>query len=192
MSVSEGNSKIGKVANVSLPPVRSCGNCEGCWEECYARPAYRQYPSTKASWDDNWRMVCTDRPAYWRMIREYIERKAPTLFRWHVAGDIPDQGYLDEMVVIAKQYPKTKFLVFTKMYGLEYTGAIACENLSVVLSAWPGQKIQRTLELPVAWMQDGTETRIPKDAIECSGHCDDCGMCWSLAELGRDVYFHIH
>jgi hypothetical protein len=44
----------------------------------------------------------------------------------------------------------------------------------------------------IAWMQDGTETRIPKGAIECHGNCETCGLCYELPRLGVDVVFHKH
>ena len=40
--------------------------------------------------------------------------------------------------------------------------------------------------------EDGSEVRVPKDAIECPGNCESCGMCYELDRLGRDVVFHKH
>ena len=36
ISVSSGNTKIGKVWNVSTAPVITCGNCKECMHFCYA------------------------------------------------------------------------------------------------------------------------------------------------------------
>jgi hypothetical protein len=36
ISISTGNSKLGKISNVSLTPVESCGNAELCKDDCYA------------------------------------------------------------------------------------------------------------------------------------------------------------
>ena len=44
--ISCGNRKIGKVMNVSLPPLLSCGNCAGCARFCYDVKACLQYPQT--------------------------------------------------------------------------------------------------------------------------------------------------
>ena len=45
---------------------------------------------------------------------------------------------------------------------------------------------------PEGTMQDGTETRVPEDAIRCPGNCETCGLCYELPRLGRDVVFHKH
>ena len=53
MAISRGNSKLGKVPNISLPPVKSCGNCKQCAPDCYALKSYKQYKNVRASWDYN-------------------------------------------------------------------------------------------------------------------------------------------
>lgn len=192
MAVSSSNSKIGKIGNVSLTPVKSCRNCAGCKAQCYAMKAYRQYTGTRASWDSNFELARTDRAAYFAMVRSWIakRKKPPRFFRWHVAGDILDQNYVTGMCDIARQFPETRFLAFTKRYDLNYSGRPG--NLEVVFSAWPGMPIKRARGIQVAWVQDGTENRIPDNAVLCTGNCEACGMCWDLAKSKHDVYFHLH
>ena len=190
MAISNKNSKLGNIPNVSLPPIKSCGNCKGCSRQCYALKAYRVYKTARNSWDSNFSMARKNPEAYFNMVREYLGRKKPRMFRWHVSGDILDQEYLENMKAIARDFPETGFLAFTKMYHLSY--ARRPKNLEIVFSAWPSTPIKRKKGINVAWVQNGSETRIPDSAIECSGHCDSCGMCWSLSKLGRDVFFHIH
>jgi hypothetical protein len=191
MAISKGNSKLGKIPNISLIPIKDCGNCKLCSKDCYALKAWKQYPDTRASWRDNSRLAHKDPEAYRNLICSYLEKKNPSFFRYHVAGDMLDQKYLDMLSGIAEQFPDTIFLAFTKMHNLDYSSIP--DNFSVVFSRWVGDKTPKNpCNLPYAWMQDSTETRIPNTAIKCPGTCDTCGMCFQLGKLGRDVYFDIH
>jgi len=148
------------------------------------------YKTTRQSWDMNSHLAHTEPETYFSMIDQYLAKKEPTLFRWHVAGDILDQNYVDQMVELAQKYPQTKFLAFTKMHELDYSAAPS--NLSIVASRWPGDSLQPTTDLRQAWMQDGTETRVPENTLECSGSCSTCNACWDLKALNKDVLFNIH
>jgi len=195
-TLSTGNQKIGmKTLNVSLSPVASCPKGVPCAKDCYAIKAYRMYPSTKAAWDRNLEAARADVHGFHASIRDQIasKRTAPAFFRWHVAGDIISREYLEEMVKTAQAFPKTRFLAFTKAHDIVNSCDVAMpDNLTVVFSAWPGRPLDNPRGLPVAWMQDGTETRVPESAVECPGLCDGCGMCWQLPKLGRDVVFNKH
>jgi len=189
-TISHGNGKIGNTPNVSLLPVVSCPRGVPCARsgECYDQKACRLYPTVKAARTRNWKAASKRRAEYFAGIRQYLQRYSPKYFRWHVGGDIPDAGYYREMCRIAREFPNTKFMAFTKNHGLDFRGRPA--NLAIVFSMWPrwGDSKKR---MPRAWMQDGTETRIPADAVECSGQCDHCGVCWNL-KPGQNVFFHKH
>ena len=189
VKISNGNSKLGKIPNISLPPIKACGNCEECKKECYALKFYRMYPSVRNAWSVNWNCYRNNPKEYWNAISEHIGKKKPRFFRWHVAGDIADQTYLDVMAQIAQSNPETTALVFTKMYNLDYSNLP--DNLSVIISAWPGKEIHNPFNLPIAFMQDGTETRV-ENSIECPGNCEQCGMCFNLKDLGKNVVFYKH
>lgn len=189
MKISKGNSKLGKIPNISMTPIRSCGNCASCRKDCYALKAYRQYPATRKAWDHNYRQAVNDRATYFAGIKEYLTAKAPKFFRWHVSGDILDQNYLAHMERTAYLFPGTRFLVFTKMHGLNYSKAP--DNLRIRFSMWPGMDCIGSGPGGAmrAWMQDGTETRIPKGAVKCPGNCENCKACFNSK---RDVYFNKH
>jgi hypothetical protein len=197
--ITDGNDKLGAIPNISLPPVLSCLKGVPCAKSgCYAKKFFGR-PSVKKAWMENYKLATRNRVSYFNQIRQYLTRKSPRFFRWHVSGDILDQQYLDIVVGIAKSFPKIKFLVFTKRYDLTFPDLP--ENLSIVFSMWPGWNplesestkwIKSNLLLPRAFMQDGTETRVPASALECPGNCISCGMCWHLKNLGRDVVFHKH
>lgn len=190
VTISPGNSKLGKIPNISLVPVKDCGNCEHCRKDCYALKAYRMYPAVRNAWQRN---SAAFRSGDWETIKGevtgYLRHKKPRFFRIHVAGDFIDKYHFGFWVWIAQRNPETKFLAFTKMHDLVH--AKLPGNFTVILSMWPGMPKGRK-RLPRAWMQDGTETRVPDNAIECPGICDTCGMCWQLPALGRDVVFNIH
>ena len=193
IKISPGNSKLGTaIPNVSMAPGRDCGNCKHCLKSCYALKAYRQYPATKAAWNHNGDAFRDDPAASAQFVSDWIARKrtAPKFFRIHVSGDFLGQEHVDAWVQVASEHPATKFLAFTKMGHLDFSAAPS--NLAVIYSQWPGMPLNGPADAPKAWMQDGTETRMPADAINCPGNCETCGMCWALPELGRDVYFDQH
>jgi len=186
--ISKGNMKLGGIPNVSLRPIADCANCDMCKKDCYAMKAWRQYPNVRDAWKSNAKAVHSDdRPDWFRSIDRYITRKQPEHFRWHVAGDILDQDYYGWMRALAYRHPDTKFLCFTKRFDLDYSGRP--KNLAIVLSMFPGMKVPKK-KLPRAWMQDGTEKRIPTGSVECEGNCRVCNACWDLK--GKDVFFHKH
>jgi len=189
-TISTGNTKLGDIHNVSLTPCKSCLPGAPCKTQCYAMKAYRMYPSVRDCWDANLIDATRNRDGFFDNIKEHLSKQRPKFFRWHVAGDILDQDYLDRMVHIAHHFPETRFLAFTKRHELKYR--YIPDNLQIVFSMWPGFGNTRKRSFRRAWMQDGTETRVPDDAIECPGHCDTCGMCWALDSIGHDVVFHKH
>lgn len=202
VKLSKGNSKMGKVLSVSLPPILSCGASLPCFKSCYAAKLARIRTVVRDAWLHNWKMVMTDRDSYFSQIRAAIAEKKPDLFRWHVAGDIPDYDYLGRMAITAESLASevdTKYLVFTKKTDLlrvmRRNGRTVPGGMSVIVSAWPGLVLPPDIRrnFPVAWMRDPKkpDARIPADAFECGGGCSTCGKCWNL-EPGESVVFRIH
>jgi hypothetical protein len=189
-----GNSKLGSIPNVSLLPIVSCGKGVPCAKDCYAQKFITmKRKHTITAWTENLYLAQKDTPRYFREIEEYLTKPRPKkpikFFRWHVAGDFLDQDYLDCVKILACLFPSIKFLAFTKRHDLNYSKLPP--NLAVVFSMWPGWGSLKA-KMPRAWMDDGTETRVPADAIQCPGGCESCGMCWSLKGLGKDVVFPKH
>ena len=176
--------------NISLLPGRTC-NGAPCYKDCYARK-FMFRPTVNEAWTENTAYYFADPLGFFGDIISAIEKDRPCFFRWHVAGDIPDQQYLNFVIRIAKRFPDIAFLIFTKRYELSYAGIP--DNLSIVFSAWPGYKKppRKASIAGIAWMNDGTESRVPIDALNCPGSCETCGMCWELKKTGRDVVFHKH
>lgn len=187
-TIAHGNSKVGATPNVSLLPVASCPTGIPCSKDCYDCKAGKMYPTVLAARKRNWKAAQDNRAEYFAGIRAYLAKFRPSYFRWHVGGDIPDADYLRRMYAIAREFFETNFLAFTKHHDLDFRGRP--DNLSIVLSMWPRWGNTRK-RMPRAWMQDGSETRIPATAIQCSGDCERCGICWHLRKH-KNVWFHKH
>jgi hypothetical protein len=119
-------------------------------------------------------------------------KHGPQFFRWHVSGDIPNQAYLNSMMAMARMHTDVKFFAFTKHFQLDYRRTPS--NLTIIFSMWPGMRKPRHKKgvEGFAWMQDGTERRVPKGAVECHGTCETCGMCFDIRAAGGHVVFHKH
>jgi hypothetical protein len=158
--------------------------------------SYQRFGMTRQAWDENLLLWQTHPKDFEQQLFDKLREASSDdrcFFRWHVGGDIPDGHYLVMMIVIAERFPHFKFLAFTKQYKIIADCGIPFpDNLSIVLSAWPKYPLYNPKDLPVAWMQDNTEDRIPAGSIECTGVCDDCGMCWSLKDLKKDVVMLKH
>ena len=190
-TLSEGNSKLGAVPSVSLPPIVTCSKNLPCYKNCYALQQYKQYPNTRRAYDRNLRRWKSNPDRYFGSIIWQIRRKGIVLFRWHVSGDIPALSYIKGMIRVAEALPGTRFLVFTKRYDW-VKGVQFPKNVSMVLSAWPGLPLPKT-SLPIAFMCDESnpDPRI-KNALSCPGGCESCAKCWLLQRLQKNVVFPLH
>lgn len=189
--ISSGNMKLGSVHSISLPPIKTCAKRLPCHKMCYARQSYKQYPGVRRAYDRNLARWKSDPDRYFGSIAWQIVDKGLLFFRWHVSGDIPAKSYIQGMIDVANKVPGCRFLAFTKRYDW-VSGIRFPRNLTVVLSAWPGVKLPKTTR-PIAFMQDGCESRSrAKTALHCPGGCQNCGRCWILPQLKRDVVFPLH
>jgi len=199
--ISKGNSKVGKIPNISLVPIKDCGNCEYCKEKCYALKAWKQYPGVRKAWEDNSKEFRENPEKACSQIAKYLFNRDISFFRIHVAGDFLNQNHINAWINLCKCFPGIDFMVNTKMFNLDYSEAPV--NMHIRFSMWPGQDIpegriplsQEVTEdfsvtpMPKAWLDDGTEIRIPSDAFICTGNCDDCLNCYLT---DSDVVFKLH
>lgn len=208
----QGNSKTGAIPAWSLLPGAACPGraCAGCLVSgCYAlknvfRAGYSFTPSPDTgrcnrvlrNWAENTALVLDRLPLWSALMWDYLAEYAASggkLFRIHASGDFISPEYADAWARLAEDFPEVRFLAFTKFWE-NIRGISFPANFSLVLSAWPGMEVPEDLatEYRVSWCQDGTEDRVPEDAMHCPGDCDSCGLCWYLAETGRDVWFTKH
>lgn len=204
VKISLGNTKMGKIPSVSLPPIKSCGNCNDCAKHCYAMKAYRQYPLTKAAYDNNYKLATENREQYFSDIREYLKKNKPKYFRWHTAGDILDLKYLFEMNRIATEFKKTKFLCFTKMYGLVDEFLFVrnfAPNFKMFLSAWLDKENISYNKIGIRKHFNLDDLSIARTVnkgdldrhigFKCEGNCEQCGFCFE-SKNGSTVIFEMH
>jgi hypothetical protein len=133
------------------------------------------------AWNQNARIARSNPKSYFFQIEQAIAASKPKYFRWHVAGDILNTNYLHQMCRIAMKFPRTKFLAFTKAFNIvnEYEDKNRLPpNLAVVFSAWPRMSVDNRHEHRIAWMRDGTETRVLSDSVRC----------WAIATLALSVF----
>jgi hypothetical protein len=191
ISYSKGNKKLKNIHNISLPPIKTCIKAS-CNQYCYAMKAYRLHPNVKKSWDINLEICNFDQNDYFDQIYKNILKFKPAYFRFHVSGDIPNQNYLDEIAILAQKTPSTNYLVYTKKYQFDYSICYGIDNLTVIFSCCTGTKKpkQKKGVKGFYWVNDGIETRIPADAIQCHGFCSDCLKCWNIDKQGTNHIFN--
>lgn len=181
--ISGGNSKLGAISNISLPPVVTCHNCSSCKTYCYAVRTYNRFTSTAAGWNDNYLLFLTDPAGYFGDISDAV--KMQRFFRWHVSGDIVNGRYLAGMIQVARENSKCEFLAFTKAYQLVNdaitAGAIIPDNLHLIFSASPGVDMPNPYRLPECHInfQDpalNTYRGGAEYVHACGGNCTECAI----------------
>ena len=200
--ISTDNSKLGVIPSVALPPIKTCIKNAPCARSCYARRYMVRFKNSRKAYDDNLKTLQSDSREYFNSLHKYFNCFNPAYFRIHPAGDFElsktdksiNQDYLNSWFLFAEQFPRTKFLAFTKCYDLNYENTP--DNVTVIFSAWFNFPMPETLPAGVrgiAWVQNaaGEETRIPAGALPCLGRCDSCFTCWNLKQ-GQSVVFDLH
>jgi len=203
LCISKGNRKIGKTMNVSLPPIFTCPNCAECSKLCYDIKACLQYPNTVIdARARNLAILKQDRKLYFDTIEAAISRRRTNkAFRWHVAGDIIDVDYFDNMVRIARNHPDFTFWTYTKNYHavnewLAANGGAAAlpTNFTVMFSEWRGMPMINPFGMPefrVVFHDDAVKPD-PKTCHYCPGNCDICLKARRGCVAGETTYCHEH
>lgn len=180
MCISNGNVKIGRVMNVSLAPILSCGNCSECQFWCYDIKACLQYTKTVVDARiRNWVIFIRDRDEFFRRIEDKLRRRRKNkYFRWHVAGDIVDLDHFIRMVEVAKNHPDFIFWTYTKMYAIvnefcdKYGKETIPSNFSVMFSEWRGLPMDNPYGFAEFRVRFDGEPEPP--CYHCPGNCDVC------------------
>lgn len=140
VSISGGNTKMGKVASVSLLPVLTCPKrCDGtCGDKCYAKKLAILRPSVLKAYARNTAVARLAPDAFFAAVNAAM-RKAE-FFRFHVSGDIPRPAYLGRVVRSCIDNPHCQVLMFTKRYEMVNRYIEECgplpENLHCLFSGW--------------------------------------------------------
>lgn len=205
LCISKGNRKIGRVMNVSLPPVRTCANCSGCSRLCYDIKACLQYPNTVIDARiRNYMVLVKDRESYFARIEEAISRRRTNkYFRWHVAGDIVDADYFRRMVEIAARHEDFIFWTYTKNYKIvnDFVAAHGADaipaNFHIMFSEWDGMPLVNPYNFPIftCKLKDGNQNHKPEffnSLFKCPGNCDICKAAGRGCIGGENTYCDEH
>ena len=198
LCISAGNRKIGRVMNVSLPPILSCANCAGCSKLCYDIKACMQYPNTVIDARmRNYSILTRDRDEYFRRIDAAMSRRRTNkYFRWHVAGDIVDRDYFDRMVENARRHPDFVIWTYTKNYRVvnhwcaEHGRENIPANFSVMFSEWRGMPMENPYGFPQFSVVFKDEVK--PQGFYCPGNCDVCKAAGRGCVVGESVYCMEH
>ena len=194
--ISDGNSKMGRIPSVSLPPIVTCANQCECAKKCYAVKLCRLYKNVKQSYAENLKAYISDPEFYFDELNRAL--RFTSFFRMHVSGDIPDPDYFERLCKTARKNPNCKILLFTKKYFIinEYLqdGKRIPKNLIVIFSGWPGRNMDNPHNMPIAnVVLKGDKPE--KDWKKCTGDCSECAYnktgCWNLKK-GETLYFDEH
>lgn len=186
VTISKGNTKIGKVMNVSIMPILSCGNCSQCMLFCYDVKACIQYVNVLYARMKNLFLASVYRDRYFSEIDAAMNRRrCHKSFRWHVGGEIPDFDYFCRMVENAKRHPDFVIWTYTKMYHIvnkycDLFGRDAIpENFCIMFSEWDGTEMDNPYNFPIftCKLKDGNKNHDPaffETLWKCPGNCDIC------------------
>lgn len=198
VSISEGNTKMGKVTSVSLLPILTCpGRCNGtCGDRCYAKKLALLRPTVLRAYARNTAILKHAPHAFFKAVKTAMLRSE--YFRFHVSGDITDLTYLHRIINACKLYPTCNVLIFTKRYELinaeiRNNGPLP-KNLHLLFSGWTNLSPVNPYGLPETTVYTKDEEIKPEWTL-CGGNCLDCaihdGGCWN-AKPGDTIAFKMH
>lgn len=199
VSISRGNSKMGAIPSVSLPPIKTCSPaaCKLCGKKCYVKRIIARRRTVREAYERNLYLLQNEPDKYWREVNGAMAMA--THFRFGVSGDIVNMDYLEHMVDLSRKNKHCEVLCFTKQFEIvnEYLKNHKLpRNLHIIFSAWKGLEMNNPYNLPESHVlfRDGYTTA--KDGAKyCSGNCSVCSVtndnCWSLKH-GQQIIFREH
>ena len=196
--ISPGNTKLGKILNISIPPGETCpGQTGACAAVCYASKYMRVFKSTAKAYGENLDAILTE--DWQAVIIRKLAKSQPKLFRIHVAGDFFSPSYIQAWRKIIGMFPNTEFLAYTRSWRIgrlrrELETLRTLPNLQLFASCDSDAH-----DAPRAWRkahmgQPAYQTE--GKTVLCPGYgpseptCDKCKLCF--ASLKTSVYFPIH
>lgn len=195
--VIKGNHKTGKIPVFNMPALMTCPNCKACKKNCYAVKDYLNNRSRTVitSHLHNYLSWTKDPESVEKCIRKFLTKNRPAFFRIHGSGDFFSKEYAEMWYRIARDFPEINFLAFTKAYEIvRGVPFYTLDNMSLVLSAWTDELIPPADLLALYPTSRAVKelSDVRDNEIICPGACETCGMCWRLAEIGKNVAFEIH
>lgn len=206
VSISNGNSKMGPIPSVSLPPVITCRKNAPCLKECYAIKLCKLRPTVKSAYDRNFEIYKNDPDIYFLQVSAAM--KTTKYFRVHVSGDIPDAEYFARLVDVVRENAHCTVLMFTKQFEIvnayiqeqfknwkiSRVNQIIPENFKIIFSNWNDWKCENPYNFPTTNVIF-KNTVIPDDWKICGGNCQQCACrgcgCWEVKN-GETIAFYKH
>lgn len=145
--MTDGNIKVDAYL-FSLPPIKSCLNCDSCKSSCYALKAYKQYPNVQNLWDKNFNndliSLYNDLNTQLKTISKQAEHKR--VVRIHQSGDFYSLEYIMLWARLANKFKNILFYGYTKVldHSKYFNKAInqlkAFDNVNIIESFIPNTK----------------------------------------------------
>lgn len=192
--LSTSNRKTGPCCNALAFPTCACREDAPCKESgCYCMKGTQKMAKVVAAYTRNLRLYNENPKDFWEQVKFKVRHNPHPLFRYYDCGDIPDYDFFCGMIDLANTFPETKFMAFTKKYGIvnKWIGENGDlpENLNVIFSAWHiGWKVINPYDLPVAYVDFKDKTlnpEFPKGIAGCPNEkdkaitCSVCRKCWN-------------
>lgn len=194
--IAKGNRKVGRVRNVSLMSRICCGNCKTCEHYCYDIKAALQYKTVMTARAENTALAYRDYGEYFSQIVEKLTPRCKIkAFRFHVGGEILDEGYLKGICYVAFMRPDWKFWTYTKMHDIVNNyiakGGYIPENLTILYSRDCTAVVNNPYGMPEAYTVIEGDLE-PNDKVKCPGNCEICLEGGFGCPFGDSVYFLEH
>ena len=123
INITNKNSKTGVCCNNLAFPTCTCREDAPCKAsgECYCLKGTQTISNVIAAYLRNLMIYNNDHNDFWEQIKFKIKHNPLPLFRFFDCGDILDYEFFEGMIKIAKEFPKIKFMSFTKKYDIVNT-----------------------------------------------------------------------
>lgn len=195
VSISDGNGKVGTIANVSTAAILTCPHCKQCKYHCYdIRDCFKfGYDSiTMQARAKNTAILLQDFARYFFEIRAFLKTYGGGYFRWHVGGETKDARYRDEMIATAIMFPEIFFFTYTKEYALWNEIKTLPGNLVVMYSEWRGLPMDNPHNRPVFKVRFKGEDIPDGCTWKCPGKCEICRKAHRGCIAGENTWVDEH
>ena len=199
ITISPGNTKLGRVHNISLPPGETCpGQTGRCAAVCYASKYMKVFTSAARAYEQNLAAVILEDGWDVPILRK-LSKSQPRFFRIHVAGDFFSPSYIQRWAIIARMFPKTQFLAYTRSWRVprlrrELESLRQLPNFQLFAScdaeAHNAPKAWRKAHMGQPAYQTEGKTILCPGYGPAEPQCDACGLCFRPVPI--NVYFPIH
>ena len=193
--VSNGNTKLGRVAAFSLSSRTTCpGASAWCKEHCYALRIERFRPHCRRAYSQNFALT-HNLDAFVREMLETLPPDTPAM-RIHVGGDFYNAPYVNAWKEICLRRPRTLFWAYTRSWTLPRICA-ALEQLRALPNVELFASTDPTMPLPppgwrIAFIDEDPRAHGLACPQQTGGiaSCLDCGYCFR--ERQGHVVFKVH